>query len=334
MTNKWFIMADSEHPVTEEAVADLRYNGAVGFSIKGGFGTKVDPSFYKHLEVMIKMGAPFIITFELAPQEDTQEQVKAVKKLQEESGTLGVVLEAKQWWRDVNAYRKVVVQGLPGYVAPIDANPLFKKYYDMITRIWTELVKVEDISIVGATNKLFVDNYARQVAAVINDKCNFFWNTTEFKFFEDEVEWKVFNDVVASETPPASLYPKGVRSWHMWNFSRGVPVSGYVNYLPVLIREDVADVLFGNGVEMPDVPEKYLVGTTEMTFETGELTSPVRIIKSEPVDATEGAHNLAEEHDIDIAKILGTGKDGRVLVADVQAYIDSLEEEDDDTDFA
>lgn len=40
-------------------------------------------------------------------------------------------------------------------------------------------------------------------------------------------------------------------------------------------------------------------------------------------DATEGAEELAQEAGVDLAKVQGTGQDGRITKADVQAAIDA-----------
>lgn len=47
----------------------------------------------------------------------------------------------------------------------------------------------------------------------------------------------------------------------------------------------------------------------------------------EDVDITGAARELALEHGVDVARIEGTGKDGRILKSDVQEAIDSREEE-------
>lgn len=50
------------------------------------------------------------------------------------------------------------------------------------------------------------------------------------------------------------------------------------------------------------------------------LTPPVR--RPEP-DATEAAVDLAEEHEIDLSKVTGSGKDGRIVVRDVRELLDA-----------
>jgi pyruvate/2-oxoglutarate dehydrogenase complex dihydrolipoamide acyltransferase (E2) component len=49
-------------------------------------------------------------------------------------------------------------------------------------------------------------------------------------------------------------------------------------------------------------------------------------------DVTDAAARLAAEHSIDLSEVAGTGKDGRIIDADVQAVIDAIEAEDDDND--
>lgn len=46
----------------------------------------------------------------------------------------------------------------------------------------------------------------------------------------------------------------------------------------------------------------------------------------EPIDATDAARELAGEHGIELAKIEGTGEDGRVLKSDVQAAVAEAED--------
>lgn len=41
------------------------------------------------------------------------------------------------------------------------------------------------------------------------------------------------------------------------------------------------------------------------------------------VDATDAAQKLADDNDIDISTLTGSGAEGRVLVSDVQAAIDA-----------
>ena len=40
------------------------------------------------------------------------------------------------------------------------------------------------------------------------------------------------------------------------------------------------------------------------------------------IDATDGAESLANEYDIDLATVIGTGANGRVLKKDVEAHIE------------
>jgi len=47
---------------------------------------------------------------------------------------------------------------------------------------------------------------------------------------------------------------------------------------------------------------------------------------AEEVDATDAAAELAAEHDLDLADVEGTGKEGRILKSDVQAAIDERDE--------
>ena len=51
--------------------------------------------------------------------------------------------------------------------------------------------------------------------------------------------------------------------------------------------------------------------------------------EDEDVDATPSAIKLAEDNEVDIADVVGTGKNGRVLEKDVQAYLDEVADEED-----
>ena len=41
-----------------------------------------------------------------------------------------------------------------------------------------------------------------------------------------------------------------------------------------------------------------------------------------PTNVTDKAFALAEDYDVELARVVGTGKDGRILVGDVRAAID------------
>lgn len=47
---------------------------------------------------------------------------------------------------------------------------------------------------------------------------------------------------------------------------------------------------------------------------------------------SDAALKLAQENDVDLAEVTGTGKDGSIKVDDVQAFIDAREDDDDDDD--
>jgi pyruvate/2-oxoglutarate dehydrogenase complex dihydrolipoamide acyltransferase (E2) component len=53
-----------------------------------------------------------------------------------------------------------------------------------------------------------------------------------------------------------------------------------------------------------------------------EIEEIVQDQPSDVVDATNAARDLAAEHDIDLAAVDGSGEEGRVLKADVQAVIE------------
>ena len=46
------------------------------------------------------------------------------------------------------------------------------------------------------------------------------------------------------------------------------------------------------------------------------------------VDATDAALKLAQENDIDLAQIEGTGSGGRVILSDVQSYLEEQQEDE------
>lgn len=65
-------------------------------------------------------------------------------------------------------------------------------------------------------------------------------------------------------------------------------------------------------------------GKKEQIEEQGSAESSEE--SSEEVDATDGARNLAEENNVNLSEVEGTGKDGRITKDDVQTHIDSREE--------
>lgn len=46
------------------------------------------------------------------------------------------------------------------------------------------------------------------------------------------------------------------------------------------------------------------------------------VVERKPVEATPSATRLAVENNIDLAKVAGSGTDGRILIGDVKAYMD------------
>ena len=50
----------------------------------------------------------------------------------------------------------------------------------------------------------------------------------------------------------------------------------------------------------------------------------------EEIDVTGAAAELAEEHDVDLAALEGTGKDGRILKSDVQEAVEAMEEDEEE----
>lgn len=67
----------------------------------------------------------------------------------------------------------------------------------------------------------------------------------------------------------------------------------------------------GDVVEFPGYYAKGIIAS-------GMAELPV----SHNLDVTMGAQKLANEHGIDLAEVEGTGKDGRIIKADVQALIE------------
>ena len=99
----------------------------------------------------------------------------------------------------------------------------------------------------------------------------------------------------------------------------------------------IVDIDFGTGrsVEPPKVeaPKKKTVKVEAEKPAKAEAEKPAKVeaekpAKAEPaveVDATDTARELAAEAGIDLATIEGTGKEGRVLKADVQKAIKAQE---------
>lgn len=86
------------------------------------------------------------------------------------------------------------------------------------------------------------------------------------------------------------------------------------------------------------VSESYADGYTEIVTQPGEPQMPLTAsdldqdlnggqeARLDEIDATETAVELAEENDVDLAQIEGTGKDGRVTKADVEAFLTARDE--------
>ncbi|MFB6240290.1 MAG: 50S ribosomal protein L21 [Gemmatimonadota bacterium] len=88
--------------------------------------------------------------------------------------------------------------------------------------------------------------------------------------------------------------------------------------------ETAAEVAPEEAVEAPEAGE-------EPEAETAEEAEPVRAeeeqgLTAEDVDITDAARELADEHGIDITTLDGTGKDGRILKADVQEAVKAQED--------
>lgn len=81
-------------------------------------------------------------------------------------------------------------------------------------------------------------------------------------------------------------------------------------------------------VPMPDAEDpvpaagRALGGPPQNRMETGEsLKNRGFPASSGSPDATEAAIKLAEEHDIDLAEVSGSGTDGRILKSDIEKLI-------------
>jgi pyruvate/2-oxoglutarate dehydrogenase complex dihydrolipoamide acyltransferase (E2) component len=82
------------------------------------------------------------------------------------------------------------------------------------------------------------------------------------------------------------------------------------------------------------ISEDYAKGYLDLTTVPGEPSTPIAVTPATPeeedddaaaeseVDATESAVALAEENGVDLSEVEGTGTDGRITKADVQAYLD------------
>lgn len=91
--------------------------------------------------------------------------------------------------------------------------------------------------------------------------------------------------------------------------------------------------------QAPAEPEAPAVAETPPEAEAGAepearaqagAAGEAEAVVPEDVDITPAARKLAEEHEVDVTKIEGTGKEGRVLKADVQGAIDRREQEQDE----
>lgn len=86
--------------------------------------------------------------------------------------------------------------------------------------------------------------------------------------------------------------------------------ASYANFA-TMPKMSAQDLKVGDVVEFPDYYAKGIVAS-------GMAELPV----SYNPDVTMGAQKLADEHDIDLASVEGTGQDGRIIKADVQGMIE------------
>ena len=99
-------------------------------------------------------------------------------------------------------------------------------------------------------------------------------------------------------------------------------VSGYVESfegedLPEHVRE---------GLEAVDRQSKRMLTIVQDLLVLSRLElEPTDPDAAEEIDVTSAAEDLAEEHDLDLAAIEGTGKDGRILKSDVAEAVEELE---------
>ena len=74
---------------------------------------------------------------------------------------------------------------------------------------------------------------------------------------------------------------------------------------------------------------EYADGYVNDEIKNSELLEVEEVVLAPVVNATRGAIALASESGIDILAVAGTGEDGRVLKADVEAHLEArLEVED------
>lgn len=78
-------------------------------------------------------------------------------------------------------------------------------------------------------------------------------------------------------------------------------------------------VKFDQGIPVGSVLEKPMDDFDLFDFDDEEEDD-----EFEEVEFTDAALSLAEEYDIELADVPGTGVDGRILKKDVEAYIDSF----------
>lgn len=309
MSNKWIVDISKETPITEAEAKELMSSGCIGFAIRAGKGTMPDSRFAKHVKMMENVGAPFIIYMEIDPDERADAQVKFLHDAIGPHSPVAVALGAYQWWVDDDAYKKVVIQKLPGFVKPLTAHYMHRQYGDAFTEVSNSLRKT-GIPLVGMTEKKFIDSQARQVGGFINTFCDYFWNDVPV-FFEEDISFSDFTKAVADLKPDENLLPKGVRIWSLWRIGQ-IPVPGFEFLKATLVKPKAAEVLFG---------------VKEMKVEVGEFKT-AKFVKSEAVDATPSAQALAEEFSIDIAEVEGSGRDGKVIKPDVEKFIEELELEE------
>lgn len=82
-------------------------------------------------------------------------------------------------------------------------------------------------------------------------------------------------------------------------------------------------------VEAPEAAVEAPEAEAAEPATTGEAEAAQPESEVEGIEATDAARELADEHDLDLTEVEGTGQDGRILKGDVQEAIRAREEEED-----
>lgn len=117
--------------------------------------------------------------------------------------------------------------------------------------------------------------------------------------------------------------PKNISHTHHAPLARQA-LSGNLFTVPpntiVEVPDDVADGLYASFGDLVTIHDSTTLDNAGGNATGGDADKPA-------VSATEGAIALAEEHGIDLSKLTGSGKDGKITQPDVAAEVARLEAE-------